>query len=196
MNIAQIMTEGRGQVLNSVEIVDVYELRDAGGSPCRSILAQDSSMKTILKIWGNSAHENFTKGEKITLQGIGSKGGISVNEWKGKKSLNCNDCEIVRGDLPGQAAAPAQQPAPAAATAPASLTPAATAQAAPAASGGLSSDRLADAQCAEIAKRIKILQPVAQELGVSPDTLFLGAVQMTGSAPEWWFGEKWPGKGS
>lgn len=191
MNIHQILNEGQGLVLNSVTCKQDYGLK-AGQTPHRAVLIEDVSGKTIIKIWGATANQGFEVGEIFTVQGVGQDGNIKMSEYQGKKSLNANSCEIIRG---GTTQSVGHDPAPAASdpTIPTLSNPPPIATAPSNLPNMLNPEQLADAQAAHFGRIAKRLAPLAGEIGASGDTIMLVAAQMTGSASDWWFGAKYPG---
>lgn len=173
-------------VLNSVKILDDYGLK-SGQTQHRALLVEDSTKKTILKLWGASSNTAYPKNSIITIQAVG-EGNLSANEWpagSGKFSINANDCEVrLESGSPAAAApdtsAPPQAPPP-------------TSQAASSAHRALTPEQLADAQAAHFARVFTRIQGAATDAGADPSSITMAAAHMTGSASDWWFGEKYPG---
>jgi|TARA_R110002110_G_scaffold84410_2_gene219344 hypothetical protein len=184
MQIQQILSEGSGIVLTQVEVIKDYGQKQ-GQTPHRAVHVKDSSGSTMLKFWGASSNQGFSPGQKFSVQAVGSEGSINTSEYNGKFSLNCNNCEVVLGD--GSAQPPAAAP-PQAAQPPAQPSPAIQQSAS---QSVLTADQLADAQTAHFAriyKRIQSIDPSADAASV-----YAAAATMTGSCPQWFFGEKYPG---
>lgn len=195
MNISQILSEGSGLVLSNVTVKADYGLK-AGKSPHRAMLVSDGSGQTIVKIWGAASSIQPALNETISIQGVGSEGGLSASEWNGKWSINANNCEIIRGGAPG--AAQASQPAPPVQHA----QPATPAQQAPP-SGfqhssqprALSPQELAEHQVAHLERVLQLMNqsPVVDSVAPDPGAMLIAAAHLVGAASDWWFGEKYPG---
>ena len=177
-NISQIKTQGTGVILEDIEVVQDYGAKP-GQTPHRAILVKDASDKTIIKIWGAASSVGFNQGDILTVKAVGAKGKIEANEYNGKISLNCNDCEITSSGGGVPAAETAQN-----------VT---SYQAAPTKAQGLTPEELADAQVAHFARIIKRLQPLAEGGIMDAEKLPEVAASMVGSASDWWFGQKYPG---
>ena len=201
MNIQQILTEGQGLVLNSVTVKQDYGIKN-GQTPHRALLIEDASAKTIIKLWGAPSSQGFNDGDVITIQGVGEEGNIRAQEWKGKYSLNANSCEIIRGgSTQAPYAPPSENPpqAPQAANAnpQAPHTKPQTASQGysrpPANSGALDPEQLSQAQSEHFRRIFTKIEPLGTAMGADPSSIMLAAAQMTGSAAQWFFGEKYPG---
>ena len=213
MNIQQILNEGRGVVLNDVEVIKDYGVK-GGQTPHRGVhIKDDAGGATMLKLWGPLSNNQFQPGERFTVQAVGD-GELTSSEWNGKWSINCNGCEIIRGGGGGNAQPQNQgggsQPQGGGGSAPqggGGTTPqndpppaqnANTGQGGGYDQGGqngmaLSADGLADAQAAHFARILTRIQGACADMGADPNAAVMAAATMTGSADGWWFGAKWPG---
>ena len=192
MNIQQILSEGVGLQLSNVTVKADYGQKQ-GQTPHRALLVEDTSGKTILKLWGATSGTPYAEGTVLTVQGVGQNGNLSASEFKGKWSINANSCEVIVGGGAGQPQAGAGQPA-AGGQAPAHQS--APPQAHNQSSGqmaALTPEELADAQAAHFARLIQRITPPAEEIGADPSAITMAAATMTGSASDYWFGAKWPG---
>jgi len=201
MNIQQILSEGQGLVLNSVIVEKDYGQK-AGQTPHRALLIKDNTGKTILKLWGASSNQPIPIGQTITVQGVDQSGSITASEFRGKWSLNANSCEIILGETafssseaPGVSAAPPQVSSPPTGHPASQNVSQAPPQASPAQGSptALTPDQLADTQAAHFARILSRIRGVVEESGADPSSAVVAAAQMTGSAPDYWFGAKWPG---
>jgi len=184
-NILQILTEGSGIVLNDIIVIKDYGFK-SGATAHRAIHVKDSSGSTFVKLWGDQHTTPFNPDEVFTVQAVG-KGAIAVSEYNGKKSLNCNDCTVVRsGNQP-----PAQENYPNRESVASTQAPSNQVSQSP--SGALTPEQLADAQVAHWARIYKRVSPVILGEGGTKSDAFQAANSMTGTASDWWFGEKYPG---
>jgi len=175
MTIQEIISQGQGLTLDKITVKDDYGLK-TGKTNHRAILVSDGSGQTVVKLWGAASGNQFTKGQVITLTGVGAKGGLAANEWpagSGKFSINANDCEVTYengGDTqpaPQQAAQPAYTPT-------------------PQTGGSMTGDQLHEKMMMEFDRKHAHIT----SKGVSANEAAIAAASMVGNITNWFFGEK------
>lgn len=183
-NINQIKTQGSGIQLDKIEVVADYGV-NAGKTNHRALLVKDLSDQTIVKIWGTESNQPWAPGSIITIT-ASPKGKIEASEWKGKISLNCNDCKVTgEGEAPPQtqseepASGPAQQEYRSAADAN-DFGP------------RLNTAELCQKQQQIFAAHCKVLFSIAKDEGAPLGDVLQSAAIMTGSVGEFWHGAKYP----
>lgn len=180
MKLHEILSQGEGLSLGPVTI-DKIPFAASGDGTKRNLLlnVSDSTGKADVKIWGPAANANLKEGDVITITGSGPKGGLKTSEWKGRISINANNCQIITSE--GAVQAPASQNS-------GYVQRTSSSQS----SGTLSVDQMADM----IVENATIVLSKAEAKGLPPEVAIQLAINANQTMALFWFGEKYPGKGA